>query len=171
MIKVYNGNANKWVSASGYLKVQGIFLAGHDQFYINNRYYPVGKYDWSKIKYPTSIEISNSPIAWLNGTYEKHVTTVNPNMVPEYVFELNDKNITPDGYYKTAAGIYYDYDDDRFKISAFFYYDDNNPDTWLDLDAEQYYYTEEDFFTKDNVTWQLDVDGVDAPFTITKKYD
>ena len=166
MIKVYRGDSNKWVSASGYLKVQGNSLEAHDQFYINNRYYPVGKYDWSKIKYPTSIEISNSPIAYLNGTYEKHTTTSNPNMVPEYAFVSNDKNIIPDGCYKTAAGIFYESNSDRFRIFVFLYYD---PDDWPS--NKQYYYTEEDFFTKDNVTWQLDADGVDAPFTITKKYN
>jgi hypothetical protein len=48
--------------------------------------------------------------------------------------------------------------------------------SWLFNDDDSfgirlYYCTDEDFFTKDSVTWYLWEDGSEVSFTITKKYD
>lgn len=174
MIEIYDRDEKKWHSVCDNpdFKVQGTEIEAHDQFYINNRYYPTSKYDWSKTKYPDSIEVSNAPLAHLNGIYERDTSA--PNIVPVYGFDSSDKNIMPEGF-SSAMNILQYFEDDflgvefsgKFCIWSLLFDDDDADSFWVRL----YYCTGEDFFTKDSVTWYLWEDGSEVSFTITKKYD
>lgn len=174
MIEVYDGDQKRWEPVCDNLdfKVQGTTIEAHDQFYINNRYYPAGEYDWSKTKYPDSIEVSNAPIAHINGIYERSKDASDPNDVPGYRFISSDKNVMPEGYSSALIDLFYG--DIAFSdaiLPAKFYIW-----SWLFTDDDSFtirihYYTDEDFFTKDSVTWYLWEDGSEVSFTITKKYD
>ena len=172
MIEVYNRDEKKWRSVCDNpdVMVQGTKIEAHDQFYINNRYYPTSKYDWSKTKYPDRIEVSNAPLAHLNGIYEWDTSA--PNAVPAYGFYSSDKNIMPEGFSSAINIIQYFVDDflgvefsGTFCIWSWLFNDDDS------FGVRLYYCTDEDFFTKDSVTWYLWKDGSEVSFTITKKYD